>query len=93
MFGRSNNIFVQKTSAFKLNLEGSLTLEEHDLWSNTFEGRENGMIITSCRDKREKSGGNTCLIRLITDQNKLRKANQELVVVNEKTKLGDEYGD
>ncbi|XP_009119370.2 uncharacterized protein LOC103844318 [Brassica rapa] len=90
---RNKQILDQKATAYKLNLQGSFTLEKQDLWSNLFKGRENGMIKTICRENEGESGGNTSFIRFITDQNKLRRDKQELVVVKEKPELEDEYGD
>ncbi|KAG5374171.1 hypothetical protein IGI04_042503, partial [Brassica rapa subsp. trilocularis] len=90
---RNKQILDQKATAYKLNLQGSFTLEKQDLWSNLFKGRENGMIKTICRENEGESGGNTSFIRFITDQNKLRRHKQELVVVKEKPELEDEYGD
>ena len=49
------------------------------------------MSQVSCDENRKWSGGNMFLIRTITDQNKLRKAKQEDVVVKDKPKLESEY--
>ena len=51
VFRKSHKILEQKAAAFKLNLHTSFTLEEQDLWSNPFEGREDGVIQTSCYGK------------------------------------------
>lgn len=93
VFKKNHKNLEQKETAFKLDLQSSFTVGEQDLWSNPFEGREDGVIRIRCRGKRDYSGGNTCLIRSITDQNKLRREKQKLVVVKEKPKLESEYGD
>ncbi|XP_056857634.1 uncharacterized protein LOC130506954 [Raphanus sativus] len=90
---RSNNKLAQKTVSYKLDLQGFFTPEKQDLRSNLFEGREDGVILSSCYEKGRESGGNTFLIRPLTDQNKLRSIKQKLVVVKEIPKLENEYED
>ena len=90
---RSNNNLVQKTISYKLDLQGFFTPEKQDLRSNLFEGREDGVILSICSKNRGETGGNTPLIRPITDQNQLRSTKQKLAVVKKMPKLENEYGD
>ena len=90
---RSNNNLVQKTVTYKLDLQGFFTPEKQDLRSNLFEGREDGVILSICSKNRGETGGNTPLIRPITDQNQLRSTKQKLAVVKKMPKLENEYGD
>ena len=87
VFERNNNISGLKTDSFKLILGGSFTLEDQNGRKNLLEGKE-----TRCSDKRGDTVGNMFLSSSISDQNMMRRAKHDLLVVKENPKLENEYG-